>query len=265
MKLFICSDIEGTTGINHWDETDKLKPDYEPFAVQMTREVKAACEGAIEAGFNQITVKDAHDSARNIDFSQLPENVITIRGWANNPLSMMAGMDKEFDACIFTGFHGGAHSNGNPLAHTMNSDISSFTINGIHISELHLNAYTAAYYGVPLICVTGDTEVCEEARKLNPNIKIVPVLDGIGDASKSIHPNLAVERIKTTVSAALKEDLGNYTITLPERFEVEIGFRRHHLAYRASHYPGVERIGTRTVKFETDDFYEVLRTFYFIH
>ena len=265
MRLFICADIEGTTGIAHWDETDKPKADYAPFANQMTREVNAACEGALDAGFEEITLKDAHDSARNIDFIQLPENARLIRDWAKNPLSMMAGIDEGFDACVFTGFHVGAHSSGNPLAHTMNTAIYSLKINGIAVSELHINAYTAAYYGVPLVCVTGDVAVCEEAKKLNPNIKTVPVLEGIGDASKSIHPNLALKKIRESVAAALKEDLNKYIITLPESFEVEISFKQHHLAYHASHYPGVERINATTVRYKARDYYEVLRTFYFIH
>ncbi len=265
MKLFICADIEGTTGIAHWDETNRQKSDFNLFAEQMTREVNAACEGALDAGFKEVTVKDAHDSGRNIDFFQLPEKVTIIRDWAKNPLSMMTGIEEGFNACIFTGFHVGAHSNGNPLAHTMNTTILSFRINGIDMSELHLNAYTAAYYGVPLVCVTGDAVVCEEAKKLNPNVKTVPVLTGMGDASKSIHPNLAIKKIRESSKAALKEDLNKYLIILPESFEVEIRFSRHHFATHASHYPGVKKINATTVRFETKDYYELLRIFYFIH
>ena len=46
MKLFISSDIEGTCGINDWDETEIGKPGYDRFALQMSREVSAACSGA---------------------------------------------------------------------------------------------------------------------------------------------------------------------------------------------------------------------------
>ena len=45
MKLFISSDIEGTCGINDWDETEIGKPGYDRFALQMSREVSAACSG----------------------------------------------------------------------------------------------------------------------------------------------------------------------------------------------------------------------------
>lgn len=44
MKLYLSADIEGTCGIAAWDETEKSKPEYAPFANQMSREVSAACE-----------------------------------------------------------------------------------------------------------------------------------------------------------------------------------------------------------------------------
>ncbi len=53
MKIFISADIEGTTGIAHWDEADRSKSDYKEFRSQMTAEVKAACEGANQAGARQ--------------------------------------------------------------------------------------------------------------------------------------------------------------------------------------------------------------------
>ncbi|MDD4081715.1 MAG: M55 family metallopeptidase, partial [Eubacteriales bacterium] len=36
-KLFVSADIEGTCGIAHWDETSRNRPDYAPYARQMTR------------------------------------------------------------------------------------------------------------------------------------------------------------------------------------------------------------------------------------
>ena len=51
MKVFLSADIEGTCGICAWPETDRATPfDYTPFQQQMTREVAAACRGALAAG-----------------------------------------------------------------------------------------------------------------------------------------------------------------------------------------------------------------------
>ena len=66
MKLYISADIEGTTGITLWDETEHGHARYAYFLDQMTREVAAACRGAMAAGCDDILVKDAHDSACNL-------------------------------------------------------------------------------------------------------------------------------------------------------------------------------------------------------
>lgn len=75
MKIYISADIEGITGITHWDKTEKTKSDYQKFSKQMTDEVRAACEGATKAGTKEIWIKDDHDSGRNIVAADLPQKV----------------------------------------------------------------------------------------------------------------------------------------------------------------------------------------------
>ena len=119
-KLFISADLEGTTGITHWGETEIGGYLYDRFTAQMTREVAAACEGAIGQGLEDILVKDAHDSGRNIDPAKLPEQARIFRAWSRHPYSMMFGLDESFDGVVFTGYHNAAGTNSNPLSHTMN-------------------------------------------------------------------------------------------------------------------------------------------------
>ena len=47
MKIYISADIEGVTGVTHWDETDLAKSESSLFREQMTEEVVAACQGAL--------------------------------------------------------------------------------------------------------------------------------------------------------------------------------------------------------------------------
>ena len=88
MKIYISADIEGISGITHWDETEKSKSDYQKFATQMTDEVRAACEGAIKAGVKEIWIKDAHDTGRNILADELPQMIKLVRGWSEHPFLM---------------------------------------------------------------------------------------------------------------------------------------------------------------------------------
>lgn len=104
MRLYLSADIEGTCGIADWAETERATmDDYRPFAAQMTAEVAAACEGAVAAGAEDILVKDAHDSARNLDAARLPRQARVLRGWTGDPLCMMAGLERgAFGGVLFT-------------------------------------------------------------------------------------------------------------------------------------------------------------------
>ena len=165
MKVFLSADMEGTCGIVAWPETERSTPmDYAPYQKQMSREVAAACRGALSAGAEDVLVKDAHDSARNIDPTVLPRGARIHRAWSGDPLSMMTGLNQEtFDAVFFTGYHAWAGCPGNPLSHTMNLKNDHVTLNGTPCSEFLLNAYTAGYYNVPVALITGDKALCDFA------------------------------------------------------------------------------------------------------
>ena len=106
--------------------------------------------------------------------------------------------------------------------------------------------------------------LCENAKKLNPNIITVAVSKGIGDAAISIHPQTALKNIKEGVFKALSGDLSRHIIKLPDEFNIEIRFKKHQDAFKASFYPGVKLINSQTINFYTNDYYEFLRMFLFI-
>lgn len=261
MKVYISVDIEGITGVSHWDDTSRT----EKFAEQMTREASAACVGACEAGAIEILVKDAHGSGRNINGRDLPLKARLHSNWDMGPLSMMDGLDETFDAVVFVGYHSGAQVDGNPLAHTFShSKIQYLKMNGNFMSEFELNTMIAHYFGVPVVFISGDHALCQLAMDKYPHIKTEATMVGKGDASISIHPDLAIERISAKVEESLKRDLGQLKKVLPEKFSFEISFKEAKLAYRAAYYPGVTRIDAKTVTYETHDFMEYLKMFMFI-
>lgn len=264
MKLFISADIEGTAGAVAWQETELGQTGFDYLSNEMTQEVRSACEGAGEAGAKDILVKDAHDSARNINPSLLPENVRIMRGWTRNPTSMMAGLDGSFGAAAMVGYHTSCATNGSPLAHTMNLGVDTATLNGVLMSEFMMNAYTAAWNHVPVVFVSGDRMLCDSAKELIPGITAVPVSEGLGNASTSIHPALAQRRIKEGVRQALQGDLSRCLLKLPDHFEATVRFREHFKAYRASFYPGAKADGMKGVSFEADDYFDILRFFMFV-
>jgi D-amino peptidase len=264
MKIFISADIEGVTGVTHWDETEKNESDYKDFAHQMTLEVKAACEGAVNAGANEIWIKDAHDSGRNIDHNLLPKNTKLVRGWSGGLYSMVQELDSSFDALLYVGYHSAAGTNTNPLSHTMNTTLDYIKINGRYASEFLIHSYIAAYLGVPVVFLCGDLGLCNEVKSINENIVTIPVKEGIGNSTISIHPQLALELIKNGVEESLSKELSECKLELPKTFELEIKYNEHANALRKSNYPGAELIDPKVVKFTHDDYMEVVRAMKFL-
>ena len=259
MKIYVSADIEGVTGVTHWDETNLAKKDHDAAREQMTAEVAAACEGALEAGATEIWVKDAHDSGRNLIASKLPQEVRLIRGWSGHPLMMIQELDPSVRALLFVGYHSRSGSGGNPLAHSMSVEAVRMTLNGREASEFLLHGYAAASMGVPLAFLSGDQALCDEVKSVNPHIETVAVKEGIGDSTLNIHPALAVCRIREGARRALQGDLSICQLALPSQFHLEVGFHRPHIAYRASFYPGARLKDPLTVAFESDNCESLLR------
>lgn len=266
MKLFISADIEGVSDICDWKETAKGEEDYNDFKLQLTREVNSACKGALNAGVSNIVIKDAHDSARNIIHRDLPKETTLITGWAYHPYLMMEGLDNTFDASIFIGYHSAAGTNGSPLAHTMDPiKISYIKINGEIASEFKINYYTSLYIGVPLVLVTGDKNLCDEVKRTNNKIKTIVTKEGIGGSAINLHPAAIEDAILTLTQKIFNSNnLAEYLEALPKEFNVEIQYNNHTDAYKASFYPGVTIKDGLTIKYKSNDYFDVLKMFLFL-
>ncbi len=263
MKLFISSDIEGVAGISSWEEARKEIADYEYYARQMSLETAAAAEAALKFSA-QVLVRDAHGTARNMKPDLFPEGVEFIRNWSGDPRRMMDGIDESFTACLMIGYHSEAGSGGNPLAHSYRSAlIYELRVNGELVSECEFNTMIAAYYGVPLLFLSGDESLCNKMKGKIPQLTTVATSVGTGASSRSIHPKTAVKRIFEGVETALQAGIPE-VIALPEKFNVEVGYKEHSECYMRSFYPGAKRKDSRTIAYETKDFYEVMRFLQFV-
>ena len=83
-------------------------------------------------------------------------------------------------------------------------------------------------------------------------------------ATVSIAPSLAKKQIREGVARALKGDFRGCRITLPKDFKLEIKYTAPVQAYRASWYPGATLAAPRTVQFESNDYFEILRAINFM-
>ena len=268
MKIFISADIEGVSTTSEWSECTSGNHLYNVNALQMTKEVLACCEGAIEAGATEIVVKDAHAGANNIDITMLPDCVKVNRKWSGHPYSMVDTLDKSFDALMFIGYHSAASQGFNPLSHTMSSkNIFYIKINDEIASEFTINSYTGALENVPSVFLTGDLGLCEYSASMNPrhpNLTTVATKEGKGASTTNYSPNWVLSQIKEKSKQALQVDLKKSVLELPKKFKVEICYKEHTQAFKMSFFPNVKLINDNTLLFESNDYFEVLRVLKFV-
>ena len=231
---------------------------YNEFKQELQKEVNAACRGAIEAGATEIIIKDAHDSARNLDITDLPECATLIRGWEGGVCSMMAGLTEDVDAVMFVGYHSPSRSDGNSLSHTMNTRIHHIKINGQIASEFMINAFYASTLNVPVAFLSGDENLTKLVREANYNIKTVASKKGMHGACISKHPSVTHKEIQEGAKEGLLKCTKKNVVELPKHFDVEIQYKNHLDAFRASFFPGCKLSGTDKVIFSSDNYYDVL-------
>lgn len=265
MKIFISVDMEGISDVTAWNETIIGKEGYEEARRQMTLETIAAIEGAKEAGATEIVVRDAHDTGLNIRHSDLPDDVILIRGWSKSPWSMVDGIDDTFSAAIFIGYHTCGGSFGNPLSHTMDSDKYNYIkLNGVNLTEFYLHGLALSKIGVPMVFLSGDAEVCKTVKKANKNIGVVAVKDGFGGKTTNIHPRKAERLIKEGVKKALTGDYKKAILDMPEKFVMELSFKNVKDAIRASFYENTTLIEPIVVEYKTSNIIHCMKAISFM-
>jgi len=177
---------------------------------------------------------------------------------------MMAGLDSSFEGVLFTGYHSPAGSDGNPLAHTMNGGNVWVKINGVGASEFLINAYTANSLRVPVLFLAGDEALCAFADGMGWGIRTAPVSKGVGNASISLHPNVAQRMIRDRVAEAVADPPSIDKQYMPRRFDVEIRFKEHFLAHRGSFFPGAQKIGSHEVAFSASSWRDALVFLFFV-
>ena len=256
LKVFISVDMEGIAGVVHGDQTSSSGNDYNLARRWMTEEVNAAIRGAIEAEATEILVNDSHGSMRNVIASELNPAARLITG-SPKPLSMMEGIDDTFDAVIFIGYHAHAGTKDGVLDHTYSgSRIASIKVNGIELGETGLNALIAGWYNVPVVLVAGDSTVCSQAQEeLGKELEVAPVKKAVGRYSaNTLIPQKAQELIQKKTVLALKKAATMKPFKLNPPYRFELNFLQSSMADMAELIPQVERVGPRTVRFETEDY-----------
>lgn len=265
LKVYISADMEGVVGVVTADHLGPGGFEYQQAREWLTAEVNAAIQGAKAAGATEILVSDSHGNGENILLDQLPDDVLLVRSWPR-PLMMMEGIDSSFDAVIFIGYHASTTNPRGVRAHTMSSGtLTSVKLNGIPVPEAAINAAIAGHFGVPVVMLSGDDAIAEEARNLLGDLETAVLKESLGfHSAVTVTPQVAYDLIREKVETALNRlsDFQPHELEIPIR--VEVSFKNYLPAELLAYLSIVDRVDSHTIAFTGSDMLEVSRFLAFI-
>ena len=265
LKIYISADMEGLTGVVTDQQLGPTGFEYQRYRQVMTDEVLTAIHAAREAGASEILVSDSHGNGQNILIEQLPEDVMVVRSWPR-PLAMMEGIDESFDGAIFIGYHASTNNLRGVRAHTMSSaNVTDVRLNGVIVSEAGLNAAIAGQFGVPVIMISGDDAIVEEAKDLLGDVEGAVVKWAYSfHSALTLTPAAGNKVIAEKVKAAIGRisDFSPYRLEGP--IEIQISLKHYRPVELLSYLPSVERVDSHTIRYVGQDMVEISKFLQFV-
>lgn len=262
MKVYISSDMEGSTGVVSPTQVTFGSPEYEFGREMQLSDTLAVTAAVLEWGADSLMVNDSHDRMINLNVSKFPNGVEIISG-SSKILGMVEGVS-GCDVALFIGYHAMAGTEKAILDHTYCSKVVyDLKVNGIKLGETGFNALLCGALGVPVALVSGDTAVCLEASSLlGKDLKTCALKDGVGRTAAITLPSestslLLAESVKSALDKAAEGKSPIFKMEGP--FKMVLTFLTTSQADAAGLVPGSERIAGRTLTFDTEDIYELRR------
>ncbi|MFW6135761.1 MAG: M55 family metallopeptidase [Chloroflexota bacterium] len=261
MKILIAADMEGIAGVVSWDHVSPDHKEYARFRKLMTAEVNAAVRGACDGGAESVVVADGHSGGRNILIDELDPRARLNTG-SPSPLAMISGVDSGVDGALFIGYHARAGTENAVLDHTWSGNVVNLWLNGDVFGETGLNAALSGHFDVPVLMVSGDRAVCQEALALLGDIEAVAVKEGTGRyAALCLAPEAAQERIYEGARRAvtrLRDGDAPAPFRVSTPVTMGIDFPSSKMADGAALLPGAQRQGRR-ITYTADDLLTAFR------
>lgn len=182
MKIYIAVDMEGISGISSPEYVLKDGRHYAEGQRLMTADVNAAVRGAFDGGADEVIVADVHSVSGNLLVEELDPRALLLTGTPHQP--RFPFLDTSVSGLFLLGYHAMAGTTAANLEHTMSSmQWHRFCVNGKPYGELGIDAEIAAESGVPVVMVSGDDKLCEEAKSWLGNLETAMVKQGLGRQS----------------------------------------------------------------------------------
>lgn len=263
-KVFVSADMEGISGIAAPDQLSAAGAEYGRSRKMMADDVNAAIRGARAGGATTIVVNDSHGSMRNLRLEDL-DPAARLISHSFKRSGMMEGLDESFDAVIFVGYHAKAGHPAGLFAHTGSGVVRDVRVNGTSMGEGGLNTTVAAWYGVPVVLVTGDDVAVRQVAEIATAARTVAVKRAINPRAVELRP---FREVHAEIERAAREGVSAAKKPAPSRaasYRVEVQFQDVAIPEVAQNLPGMERPAPDTIAFTQDSMpkaYTLIRLLY---
>lgn len=207
-KYMIRCDLEGASGVVNIDQVEPGKKEYKVGLKYFMSDLLSVINGLNESRADEIYVYDEHFYGRNVELSQLPENVSVYCGKPQYTKEWAGGLDSTFTGMIMVGLHSKAGTKNALLNHSYEDEILDINVNNISVGEIGIESLIAGEFNVPLILITADSEGVREAKRLVPSVISVSVKHSLGLNSAICYPlNVTEKLIRNATKLAVKKSV----------------------------------------------------------
>lgn len=257
MRLFMVADIEGLTGVYHWAQTKPGQPAYREAQELLMGDLLAALEGAHAGGADEIVIYDMHESGRNIFTDRLPSYARHIVG-KPPVLSGEFRMGESYDGLIMLGNHAMPFTENSVLCHAYWMGDGMFSVNGINVGEIGMEALIAGQYGVPLLLVTGDLAAKTETLALSPDTRCAVVKEGAGYRNTAVcYPACDTKKEIYRLAKDAAEHASQIApVTLKAPYTLRIAFQGA-VRQEIRALPGMVAVDDKTYEMKGDDLHKM--------
>ena len=168
MKIYIFADLEGISGVSGSSFVTADGARYATGCKYLTRDVNICAKACLEAGADEVIVRDGHGGGNSIIWENLIPGVKLMQG--ASPRVRFAGLE-GCDAVILLGYHAMAGTPQAVMEHSYSSkNIQNIWVNGEKIGEFGIDTMIAGEHGLPVIMTSGCDKLCKEAKEFSPEV-----------------------------------------------------------------------------------------------
>ncbi|MBO4512023.1 MAG: M55 family metallopeptidase [Victivallales bacterium] len=257
MRVFMMTDLEGPCGVNGRPGQGVGNQIINPETAKqaLVNEVNACVEGLVAAGADSVTVVDGHGGSNSIDIFKLHPAVELVQYGGT---FYWGAPECKYDAAVQIGAHAMQNSGGF-MCHSFNSHgISEIRLNGQPIGEIGVEVLIAAWFGFPMILVSGDEAACAEARAfIGDKVETVATKQAYNRYSaRNYSPTKVYEELREKSKRALENRKKIPIVKIPKKLEMVYELMCPNTA-DIMEAGGAERIDFRTVRYTGTDFMDV--------